>query len=88
MFSHGRRRKEEEGRNNPHLAFSRRKEHTCLNFADCLVGLWRVPRNCLEGVWQVSERCLAGVWKMPEGYLKGVWRVYMGCPNGNLVSQG
>ena len=32
---------EEEGRTNPHLAFSRRNDPTptCLNFVDCLVGV-------------------------------------------------
>ena len=57
LFSHRRR---EEGRNNPHLAFSRRNDPTCLNFADCLVCVWRVLGNCLEGVWQVSGGCLEG----------------------------
>ena len=38
LFSHGRKRK--EGRkNNPHLAFSRKNDPTCLNFADCIVGV-------------------------------------------------
>ena len=47
---------EEEGRrrNNPHLAFSRRNDPTCLHFADCLLGALRVLGNCLEGVWKVS----------------------------------
>ena len=47
---------EEEGRTNPHLAFSRRNDPTCLIFSDCLVGVWRVYGNCLE--------CLAGVWRV------------------------
>ena len=85
-------RKEEgrrkEGRNNPHLAFSRRKDPTCLNFADCLVGVWRLSGRCLTGVRQVSGGCLKGVWKVPYVCLKGVWKVSMECPNGNLVSQG
>ena len=54
---------EEEGRN-PHLASSRRIDPTCLNFGDCLVGVWRVYGNCLEGVWQVSGGCLVGVWRV------------------------
>ena len=58
--------KEEEGKkkkkkNNPHLASNRRNDPTCLNFGDCLVGVWRVSGNCLEGVWRVSGRCLKGV---------------------------
>ena len=40
-----------EGRNNPHLVFKRRNDPTCLNFGDCLVGVWKVFGNCLEGVW-------------------------------------
>ena len=55
--------KEEEGRN-PHLASSRRIDPLCLNFGDCLVGVWRVYGNCLEGVWQVSGGCLVGVWRV------------------------
>ena len=43
------KKKEEEGRN-PHLASSRRIDPTCLNFGDCLVGVWRLYGNCLEGV--------------------------------------
>ena len=57
------RKEEEEGRN-PHLASSRRIDPTCLNFGDCLVGVWRVYGNCLEGVWQVSGGCLVGVWRV------------------------
>ena len=73
----------------PHLASSRRKDPTCMNFDDCLLGVWRVSSGCLEGVWKVPGGCLKGVGKVPAGCLKGVWRVYMGCPNGNLViSQG
>ena len=64
LFSHGRRRKEEEGRSNPHLAFSRRNDPTCLIFGDCLVGVWRVYGNCLEGVWRVSGRCPLAVWRV------------------------
>ena len=41
---------EEGRRSNPHLAFSRRNDPTCLIFGDCLVGVWRVYGNCLEGV--------------------------------------
>ena len=69
-------KKKEEGRNNPRLAFSRRNDPTCLIFSDCLVGVLRVSFGCLEGVLRVSGRGL-----------EGVWRVYMGCLNGNLVSQ-
>ena len=47
MFSHWKKK-----RKNPHLAFSRRNAPTCLKFADCLVGVWRVLGNCLEGVSQ------------------------------------
>ena len=32
-------RKEEGRRNNPHLAFSRRNDPTCLIFSDCLMGV-------------------------------------------------
>ena len=59
--------KKEEGRkkkNNPHLAFSRRKDPTCLNFADGLVGVWRVLGSCLEGVWK-------GVWRVSMGFPNG-----------------
>ena len=58
------RRKKEEGRNNPHLALSRRNDPTCLIFSDCLLGVWRVYGNCLEVVWRVSR-----------GYLEVVLRV-------------
>ena len=51
LFSHGRRK--EEG-SNPHLAFSRRNDPTCLIFGDCLVGVWRVSGRCLKGVLRVS----------------------------------
>ena len=54
---------QEEGRN-PHLASTTRNDPTCLNFADCLVGVLRVLGNCLEGVWQVSDRCLKGVLRV------------------------
>ena len=77
---------EEEGRN-PHLASSRRIDPTCLNFGDCLVGVWRVYGNCLEGVWQVSGGCLESVLRVSGRCLEGVWRVSMGCLNGNLVCQ-
>ena len=45
----GRRKKKK----NPHLAFSRWNDPTCLIFSDCLVGVWRVYANCLESVWSV-----------------------------------
>ena len=54
---------EEEGRN-PHLASNRRIDPICLNFRDCLVGVWRVYGNCLEGVWRVSGGCLVGVLRV------------------------
>ena len=75
-FVFQRKKKEEEGRkNNTHLAFSRRKDPTCLNFGDCIVGVWRVYGNCPKGVWQVSGGCLAGVFWLPGGCLNGVWKV-------------
>ena len=40
---------------------------TCLNFGDCLVGVWRVFGNCLESVWRVSVGCLKGVLRGLEG---------------------
>ena len=43
------------------VAFNRRNDPTCLSFADCLVGVWRVLGYCLEE--QVSDRCLVGVWR-------------------------
>ena len=51
------KKKKEEGRKIPHLAASRMNDPTCLNFGDCLVGVWRVFGNCLEGVCisRVSE---------------------------------
>ena len=63
LFSHGRRWRK-EGRNNPHLAFSRRNDPTCLIFGDCLLGVWRVYGNCLKGVWRVSGRCPLAVWRV------------------------
>ena len=71
-FPTGRRKegRKEEG-NNPHLAFSRRNDPTCLIFADCIVGVWRVLGNCLEGVWKVSDRCLTCVWRVSGGCLEG-----------------
>ena len=58
----GRRKKEEEGRRrNPHLAFSRRNDPTCLIFSDCLVGVLRVSFGCLEGVLRVSG---GNLWDM------------------------
>ena len=69
------KKKKEEGRKNPHLAASRMNDPTCLNFADCLVGVWRVYGNCLEGVWRVSGGCLVGVCWVSGACLVGVWRV-------------
>ena len=76
-----------EGRRNPHLASSRRVDPTCLNFGDCLVGVWNVFGNCLEGVWlesggrlkgvlRVPGRCLGGVLSVSGGYL---WDARMVC---------
>ena len=62
----------------PHLASSRRNDTTCLNFADCFVGVWKMLENCLEGARQVSYRCLEGVWRVSGRCLKGLegaWRV-------------
>ena len=76
MFSNGRRKEEEEGRNeNPHLACTRRNDPLCLNFGECLVGVWRFFENCLEAVWWVSERCLEGVLRVSGRCLEGVLRV-------------
>ena len=71
------RKKNKEGRKkkNPHLASSKRNGPTCLNFGDCLVGVWRVYGNCLAGVWWVSGGCLVGVWWVSGGCLEGAWRV-------------
>ena len=68
------RRKKEEG-SNPHLAFSRGNDSTCLIFGECLVGVWRVYGNCLESIWWVSGGCLAGVLWLSGGCLKGFWKV-------------
>ena len=57
---------------NPHLASSRRIDPTCLNFGDCLVGVWKLSGGCLAGVWWVSGGCLVGVWWVSGGCLKGV----------------
>ena len=54
-FPTGRKKEEEEGRKNPHLASGRRNDPTCLNFGDCLVGVRKVFGNCLEGVWWLSR---------------------------------
>ena len=63
---------------NPHLASNRRNGSICLNFGDCLVGVWKVFGNCLEGVWRASGSCLEGVWRVSEGCLNCIWRVFMG----------
>ena len=34
--------KKQEGRKNPHLAFNRRNDLTCVNFGDFLVGVWKL----------------------------------------------
>ena len=57
--------KKKEGRNNPHLASSRRNAPTRLNFGDLSCGH-------LEGVWKLSGGCLAGVCWLSEGCLKGL----------------
>ena len=54
---------------------SLRIDPMCLNFDDCLVGVWRVYGYCLEGIWQVSGGYLAGVLWLSGGCLKGVWKV-------------
>ena len=41
---------------------------SCLNFGDCLVGVWKVFGNCLEGARQVPDGYLEGFWKV-SGYL-------------------
>ena len=72
---------EGEGRN-PHLASSSRNGPKCLNFGDCLVGVWRVFGNCLEGVWKVTVGCLEGVWRVSRGCLEGIYGMsesYGGC---------
>ena len=61
LFSHGRRRKEGT---NPHLAFSRMNDPTCLIFSDFLVSVLRVYGNCMEGVWRVSGRYPLAVWRV------------------------
>ena len=52
----GRRKKKEGRKKNPHLTFSRWIDPTCLNFGDCIVGVWRVSVNCLEGVWRLQYK--------------------------------
>ena len=73
LFSHRRREK------SPNLGFSRGNKLTCLNFGDCLGGVWKVFGNCLEGVWQVSGDCLKGVLRVSGAYLwvseRYVWLV-------------
>ena len=81
------RKKNKKKKNNPHLAFSRRNDPTCLIFGDCLVGVWMVYGNCLEGVWWVSGRCPLAVWRVFGRWFKGVWRESMKCFKGILVSQ-
>ena len=82
-FPTGRKR---EGRKNPHLASRSWNGPRCLNFGDCLAGVWKVFGSCLEGVWQVSVDCLEGVlWvsgmcregvlSVSGGYLGDVWMV-------------
>ena len=80
--------KEEEGRTNPHLAFSRRNVPSFLGTVlwvsgGCMEIVWSV----LVGVWQVSFGCLEGVVRVSGRCLKGVWGKSMGCLNGILVSQ-
>ena len=60
---------------------------SCLNFGDCLVGVWRVFENYLVGVWWMSGRCLEGVLTVFGRCLEGVWIVYTWYWNGNLLSQ-
>ena len=57
LFSHGRRRtrrRRKEGRNNPHLASSRKNDPTCLNFGDSHVRVYWVFGNCLEDIRKLS----------------------------------
>ena len=86
-FVFPRKNNKKNKKNNPHLAFSRGNDPTCLIFSDCLVCVWRVYGNCLESVWQVFFCCLEGVLRVSGRCLKGVWRESMGCLNGILVSQ-
>ena len=57
-------KKEGRSKNNPHLTFSRRDDPTCLNFGDCLVGVWKLSGGCLEGDWRVSCVCPVAVWRV------------------------
>ena len=63
---------EEEGRNNPHLASSRKNDPTCLNFGDCLVDVYLVSGGYLEIVWRMSGRCTVAVRRVSGRCLKGV----------------
>ena len=74
-------------RTHPPTDYSTRNDPTCLNFGDCLLGVWKVYENCLEGIWRVSGGCLTGALRVSGRCLEGVWRVSMGCMNGNLVSE-
>ena len=65
----GRRKEGRKKKKNPHLASSRRNGPKCLNFGDCLVGVWKVFGNRLEGVWQLSGGCLEGVLRASGGYI-------------------
>ena len=56
LFSYGRKKEEE-----PSPSF---EQKDCLNFGECLVGVWRVCGNYLVGVRQVSGGCLIGIWRV------------------------
>ena len=47
---YGRKKEEEEGRKNPHLASTGRNDPTSLKFGGCPVGVMRFSGECLEGV--------------------------------------
>ena len=68
-------RREGRRRKNRNLALSRRNEPSCLNYGDCLVGVWKSFGKCLDGVRQVSGGCLEGVWRVCMGYPNGMWGV-------------
>ena len=54
-------RKKKEGKTNPHLAFSsRRNDSTCRIISYCVVGVWRVYGNCLE----VKFKTLISIMKL------------------------
>ena len=56
MFLYGRKKEEEEGSKNPHLASTGRKYPTCLKFGGSPVGVMRFSGDCLEGVRMVADQ--------------------------------